>query len=313
MPRSDLEHPDDAPGDWFVDTRCIRCDAARHWAPGLIGMDAAGRSFVARQPITPDDAAAMRRAAEACPTRSIGSRQPVNSPPAGAPDGVFPHPLAPDVLALGSNAMASFGAHSWLIIRPDGGNLGGNLMIDSPRYNRPLAAAADALGGVAHILLTHRDDVADADRWAQRYRARVWIGAADADAAPYATDLIESGGTTLIAPGAVAIPAPGHTEGHLVYHIDNRHLFTGDTLHWNHRRGEPDVFPAQTFHSWAVLADTMDLLAALPVRWLLPGHGMWRQFGADEWRRQMAGLGPAMRAAGQDGWARRADAAYYWY
>ena len=309
MPRSDLAHPDDAPGDWFVDTRCIRCDAARHWAPGLIGTDAGGCSFVARQPVTADDTAAMWRAAEACPTRSIGSRRPAAGRPPRAPDGVFPHPLAPGVLALGSNAMASFGAHSWLVIRPDGGNL----MVDSPRYNRPLAAAADALGGVAHILLTHRDDVADADRWAQRYQARVWIGAADADAAPCATDLIEPGGTTLIAPGALAIPAPGHTEGHMVYHIDHRHLFTGDTLHWNHRRGEPDVFPAQTFHSWAVLADTMDLLAGLPVRWLLPGHGMWRQFGAGEWRRQMAGLGPAMRATGQDGWARRADAAYYWY
>ena len=101
MPRSDLAHPDDAPGDWFVDTRCIRCDAARHWAPGLIGTDTAGRSFVARQPVTPDDTAAMWRAAEACPTRSIGSRQPANGPPARAPDGVFPHPLAPDVLALG--------------------------------------------------------------------------------------------------------------------------------------------------------------------------------------------------------------------
>lgn len=50
MARPDLANPDDVPGDWYADTRCIRCDAARHWAPGLIGADAAGRSFVARQP-----------------------------------------------------------------------------------------------------------------------------------------------------------------------------------------------------------------------------------------------------------------------
>lgn len=36
MARIDLVHPDNAEGPWFVDTRCIRCDAARHWAPGLI-------------------------------------------------------------------------------------------------------------------------------------------------------------------------------------------------------------------------------------------------------------------------------------
>ncbi len=303
MPRPDLAHLDDAPGDWYVDTRCIRCDSARHWAPGLIGMDAAGRSFVARQPVNEGETAAMWRAAAACPTSSIGNRRQPR-----APAGVFPYPLAGGIYALGSNAMASFAAHSYLATRPDG-----NLMVDSPRYNRPLADAIDDLGGIAQILLTHRDDVADAGRWAERYGARVWIGAADADAAPYATDITDGDGPAAIAPGAVSIPAPGHTEGHVVYHLDDRHLFTGDTLHWNHRRGEPDVFPSQTFYSWAILADTMELLAALPVQWLLPGHGMWHNFGAGEWHRQMAALGPAMRQTGRESWARRADAPYYWY
>ena len=84
----------------------------------------------------------------------------------------------------------------------------------------------------------------------------------------------------------------------MVYHIDERLLFTGDTLHWNHRRGEMDVFPRQTFYSWATLADTMDRLATLPVEWVFAGHGMWRNIGAQEWKRQMAALGPAMRRTG---------------
>ena len=75
MARPDLAHPDDASGDWFVDSRCIRCDAARHWAPELIGLDAVGRSFVARQPVSASETAAMWRAAMACPTRSIGNRR----------------------------------------------------------------------------------------------------------------------------------------------------------------------------------------------------------------------------------------------
>ena len=29
-------HPANAPGDWFVDTRCTNCGAARHVATGLI-------------------------------------------------------------------------------------------------------------------------------------------------------------------------------------------------------------------------------------------------------------------------------------
>ena len=36
MPRPDQTNPS-AVGPWFVDTRCIRCDAARNWAPDLIG------------------------------------------------------------------------------------------------------------------------------------------------------------------------------------------------------------------------------------------------------------------------------------
>ena len=86
---------------------------------------------------------------------------------------------------------------------------------------------------------------------------------------------------------AVSIPAPGHTQGHVLYHVDDRVLFTGDTLHWNHRRGEFDVFPKQTFFSWAALADTMDLIAALKVEWMFAGHGMWHKVGAEEWERQM--------------------------
>lgn len=303
MPRFDRSHPDSAPGSWFVDTRCIRCDVARHWAPELIGMDAAGRSVISRQPAGPDQEAAMWRAAAACPTKSIGNLdQPIE------PAGVFPYLLTGGVFALGNNARTSFGAHSFLVIRPEG-----NLMVDSPRFTRALAASVDDLGGVAHVLLSHRDDVADYDRWADRYDARVWIGEADADAAPLATDRTGDDEVRLIAPGVLSIPAPGHTRGHVVYHLDNLLLFTGDALHWNHRRAELDVFPNQTWHSWAVLADTMDRLATLNVEWVFAGHGMWHRVGAGEWARQMRVLGPAMRDIGQRAWAERPRGAFDWY
>ena len=74
MARPDFANPDDQPGYWFVDTRCIRCDASRHWGEGLVGMDGRGRSVVIRQPETPEDEAAMWRASVACPTKSIGNR-----------------------------------------------------------------------------------------------------------------------------------------------------------------------------------------------------------------------------------------------
>ncbi len=302
MARLDSAHPDNVEGPWFVDTRCIRCDVARHWAPGLIEMDSTGRSYLARQPQSPQESAALWRASEACPTKSIGNieiRRPPKPP--------FPFELTPGVLALGHNAESSFGAHSYLIERPDG-----NLMVDSPRYMRGLAERVDDLGGIRYVLLSHRDDVADADRWAERYGADVWIHAADADAAPYATVILDGEGPTPVSPGAVAIPAPGHTEGSVVFHVDELWLFTGDTLHWNHRRSELDVTPEQTFYSWDVLANSMDRLSGLTVEWVFPGHGMWHDVGAELYANQMSSLGAAMRQIGRAGWSRRPHAAYDW-
>ncbi|MDE2860438.1 MAG: ferredoxin [Chloroflexota bacterium] len=303
MPRADQAHDHNAPGPWYVDTRCIRCDVARHWAPGLIEMDEAGRSFVDRQPVGEEQEAELWRAAGACPTKSIGNRQHPREP-----EGVFPYRMTDGVLALGNNALSSFGGHSYLALRPEG-----NLMIDSPRFSRPLAAGIDRLGGVAHVLLSHRDDVADADRWAERYGARVWIGEDDSDAAPYAIDLLSGSSVTRISPGVNAIPSPGHTEGHVLYHLDDRCLFTGDTLLWNHRRGEFDVTPVQTFYSWAALADVMDRIATLSVEWVFPGHGMWRHTDSEEWKGQMSALGPAMRRVGRNAWAQRPDTPFEWY
>ncbi len=293
MARLDQAHPLDVEGEWFVDTRCIACDVARHWAPDLIGADDDGLSYVLRQPRSPEEQEQMWRAAEACPTQSIGSRlqrRPTRPP--------FPHELTPGVWALGHNSAESFGAHAYLARTPSG-----NVMVDSPRYTRLLTTGVDQLGGITHVLLTHRDDVADADRWAERYGARVWIHADDASAAPYATDVIEGLDPVEVEPGVAAVPIPGHTRGSVAFHVLPGWLFTGDSLHWNRRRRRLDVFPGATWFSWDHLADSMDRLAELaPVEWVLPGHGMWHEVGHDLYERQMADLGPAMRGVGRHGW-----------
>ena len=154
---------------------------------------------MAHQPVGEREEAALWRASVACPTKSIGNLQQRREP-----FGVFPYELAEGVFALGNNALSSFGAHSYLVARPEG-----NLMVDSPRFGRRLADSVDGLGGVAHVLLSHCDDVADADRWAERYEARVWIGDADSDAAPYATDVTAGDGVTVVSPGGGIDSSPG--------------------------------------------------------------------------------------------------------
>jgi glyoxylase-like metal-dependent hydrolase (beta-lactamase superfamily II)/ferredoxin len=296
MARLEERHPDGVAGDWYADTRCIACDVARHYAPGLIAADGRGLSVVVRQPQSADDEAALWRATLACPTQSIGTRSRRRPPP-----GVFPWQLTDGVYLCGYNDVSSFGAHSYLVVRD-----GGNLLVDSPRYTGRLVDRISELGGLAHVLLSHRDDVADADRYAARFGARVWIHEADADAAPYATDILRGDEVVAVAPGLRAIPVPGHTRGSVVFEDDRGHLFTGDSLAWNGPREGLDVFGSATWYSWTGLAESMARLAGVArFSWVLPGHGKWGHADAEEMTRQLGRLPDDMRRYSASTWDHR--------
>jgi glyoxylase-like metal-dependent hydrolase (beta-lactamase superfamily II) len=296
MARPDARHPDNVDGDWFADTRCIDCDVARHYAPELIGADRDGLSVVIRQPRSPEEEAAMWRAAVACPTQSIGTTTR-KRPPAD----VFPWRLTGGVHLCGYNDESSFGAHSYVVQRP-----AGNVMVDAPRWSRRLVERLDDLGGVDHVLLSHRDDVADADRYAEHFGARVWIHHDDARAAPFATDLVEGLDPVDVDTGVRLIPTPGHTRGSVVYLVDDDLLFTGDTLHLDRHRQRLDVFAGATWFSWDELARSMARLAGQArFRWVLPGHGKWGSGDPDDLHRQLRHLAEDMVAVGRAAWSRR--------
>jgi glyoxylase-like metal-dependent hydrolase (beta-lactamase superfamily II) len=205
------------------------------------------------------------------------------------------------VYLCGYNDRSSFGAHSYFVVRP-----GGNLLVDSPRYTAKLVDRFAELGGLSHVLLSHRDDVADAHRYAERFAARVWIHEADADAAPYATDIVRGDDITAVAPGVRAIPVAGHTRGSVVFEDDRGHLFTGDSLAWNEGRGGLDVFGSATWHSWAALTDSMARLATLAhFSWVLPGHGKWGHADPAEMTRQLAQLAEDMKEYTAPTWGGR--------
>jgi glyoxylase-like metal-dependent hydrolase (beta-lactamase superfamily II)/ferredoxin len=296
MARLDQRHPDNVDGEWFCDTRCIDCDVARHYAPGLIEADDEGLSVVVRQPASPAESAALWRAALACPTRSIGTRSG-ERPPAG----VFPWHLTDGVYLCGHNDRSSFGAHSYFVVRPDG-----NLLVDAPRWTSSLAASFEERGGIDHVLLSHRDDVADAQRYAERFDATVWIHEDDEAAAPFATDTLTGDEVVDVAPGVTAIPSPGHTAGSVLYLVDGAHLFTGDTLYWNHRRGHLDVFGGATWHSWEALGSSIARLASVArFSWVLPGHGKWGTADPGEFAEQVRLLAEEMPRHDRFSWDRR--------
>jgi glyoxylase-like metal-dependent hydrolase (beta-lactamase superfamily II) len=264
--RADQRHPEGAPGPWFVDQRCIDCDAARQVAPGLIVRNPDdGVSVFAHQPTTDEEVAMAWRAVLVCPTRSVGHENLRRPPP-----GVYPHHLGDGVHRLGHNARDSFGAHSYLVVRE-----GGNLLVDAPRWTRQLLDPITDLGGIDHVVLTHRDDVADADRYAAPFGAQVWIHEDDRGAAPYATDLVRGTDEVEVTPGVIAYPVPGHTRGSVLWHIDGHLLFSGDSLAWDPRRERLTAFRNACWFSWDAQTASLDRFARSGHRFdrLLCGHG----------------------------------------
>lgn len=258
-----VRNPDSAPGDWYIDTECIDCGAACHVAPGLI-VERNGRSVFARQPDTPQERMAAWRAVLVCPTSSVRSetKQP-------RPQGrIFPEAITGGVWRCGFNSRSSFGAHSYFVARP-----GGNLLVDSPRHAGELVSWFTEAGGIAHVLLSHCDDVADAHKYADHFGARVWIHNDDRHAAPYATDLLEGESERTIVPGLRAIPVPGHTRGSVVYLLEDRVLFAGDSLAWSMREQDLVAFRDACWYSWDALTASLAKLASYRFEWLLPGHG----------------------------------------
>jgi glyoxylase-like metal-dependent hydrolase (beta-lactamase superfamily II) len=227
-------------------------------------------------------------AAQACPTNSIGtvSRRP-------RPGRLYPREVAPGtgVFDCGYCSEDSFGASAWFVRRP-----WGNVLVDSPRFTAALAQPFSEMGGIDHIVLTHRDDVADAKRWADEFAARVWIHTDDASAAPFATDvLIEA--ETPIGPELVAVAVPGHTKGSVAYVLEQRFLFSGDSLAWSHERGDLTAFRDACWWSWSEQASSLARLADRHrFEWLLPGHGGRVHGDADELDRRLVALAERMRS-----------------
>ena len=272
-------HALNAPGNWYVDTRCIDCAASRTVAPGLI-VAKGGQSVFARQPQSPEEQIMAWRARLLCPTASIRTEQRADKP-----DGLFPQQLLPGVYRLGYNAESSFGAHAFLIQRARG-----NAMVDAPRWTNAVIHALEERGGLAEILLTHRDDVADAAKYAKRFGARVWIHVADRDAAPYADRILTGRDPFAIADDLLAIPVPGHTEGSVVYLYDRRHLFTGDSLAWNFKRDDLIAFRDACWYSWPEQIESRRRLLDYSFESVFAGHGASQTRGAEEMHTRLAAL-----------------------
>jgi glyoxylase-like metal-dependent hydrolase (beta-lactamase superfamily II)/ferredoxin len=281
------------PGDFYVDATCIDCDTCRWMAPATF-VRRGEHAAVHTQPATDADVRQAMKALVACPTASIGTTEKHDADAAVA---AFPELIADGVHLCGFHSKDSFGAASYLVIRPEG-----NVLVDSPRFAAPLVKRIEELGGVATMFLTHRDDVADHVRFREHFGCERVIHADDADAAE--TERTIAGDDAVrLADDLLVIPTPGHTAGSACLLWRDRFLFTGDHLAWSERLGELYAFRDACWMDWSVQVASMKRLAAYDFEWVLPGHGRRAHFAKDEMRRRM------VRCIA---WMERATAAVEW-
>ncbi len=277
---------ENVPGDFFVDDTCIDCDTCRQLAPAVFA-DAGDYSFVHAQPKNAETQRSAFRALLACPTGSIGTLNPACAREAKAD---FPMPLEGGVYYCGFNSPKSFGGNSYFVAHPEG-----NWLIDSPKFLPQLVERFQDFGGIAHIFLTHRDDVADVEKYAARFASRRIIHRMELSAQPSAEHVIDGIDPIQLAPGFLAIPTPGHTRGHMCLLFDDRYLFTGDHLWWSRAFQSLNAGREVCWYSWKEQARSMAALAHFTFEWVLPGHGERINQPAEKMQTQMRELVARMR------------------
>ena len=257
---------ENASGNFYVDSSCIDCDTCRWMAPTVFNRSGS-QSVVYHQP---EDAAERQQALQAllsCPTASIGSVNPPKDIKIAQQS--FPIVVEDNVFHCGYHAENSFAASSYFLQHPEG-----NILIDSPRFSRPLVKQIEAKGGIRYLYLTHRDDVADHAKFQQHFGCErilhqddISESTQDVEIQPTGTDNIELTQDTVI------IPVPGHTKGHTVLLYRDKFLFSGDHLAWSAYMNQLNAFRRYCWYSWEEQIRSMEKLTTYDFEWLLPGHG----------------------------------------
>ncbi len=268
-------------GEFFVDTTCINCDTWRQLAPETFG-EWGDYSFVYAQPQTDGQRRKAVRALLACPTGSIGTRGRNNSREVRDD---FPLPFDGGVYYCGFNSPKSYGGNSYFVVHGEG-----NWLIDSPKFLPHLVSKFEELGGIKYIFLTHRDDVADARKYAQVFRSQRIIHRKELEAQPDAEIVIEGEGPRPFAQDFVAIPTPGHTRGHCVLLYRDQFLFAGDHLAWSRADNRLEAHEDVCWYSWLEQVKSIEKLLAFRFEWVLPGHGQRIKLPAHAMQRELAAL-----------------------
>ena len=282
-------------GALHVNNRCIDCDVCRWMAPSTYSRNAGlGKSIVYALPA--DDVEKLRAYAAmvACPVGAIK----LDHPDALVKQVDTVLPLVPGrVWHLAEHSPSSYGATPYLI-RPDE-ERGGGIMVDTPRFSERMARRIEAtVGTLTHIILTHRDDVADHNKWAKRFPLAQRVMHKD-DLVTGDTDgtvevVLQGQEDYPLLKTVKIIPVPGHTRGSIAVHLSLEAgagiLFSGDHLAGDEQpEGQRRLTGFYDYNWYSVdeQRNSIKKLARVPFDLLLPGHGRSVSFSSEEQRLEM--------------------------
>jgi hypothetical protein len=231
------------------------------------------QSAVYHQPTSETQRLRSLQALLACPTSSIGTvEKPEDIKEAQQS---FPLLIEDNVYDCGYHSEKSYAATSYFIQHPEG-----NVLIDSPRFTPPLVKRLEEMGGIHYMYLTHRDDVADHQKYAEHFACKRILHSDDITSGTRDVEIQLTGAEPIeLAPDLLIIPVPGHSKGHTVLLHNHKFLFTGDHLAWDEELNQLVAFRDFCWYSWSEQLKSMRKLANYSFEWVLPGHG--RRYHAD--------------------------------
>ena len=274
-----LRRTENINGDIYVDSTCIDCDTCRWMSPAVFHRSGK-QSAVYHQPKNDTERETAMQALLSCPTNSIGTIETPKD--IKKIQETFPILVADNIYHCGYHSQKSFGAASYFIVRPEG-----NVLVDSPQFLPPLVQRLEEMGGIKYMYMTHRDDVADHEKFREHFGCdRIFhvddisSGTNDVEIKLTGTDPIS------LTPDLLIIPVPGHTKGHTVL-LYQKFLFTGDHLAWSSKLNQLFAFRPQCWYSWSEQIKSMAKLINYNFEWVLPGHGHRYYADTDTMQKQL--------------------------
>ncbi|KAL3655888.1 hypothetical protein CASFOL_000284 [Castilleja foliolosa] len=256
-----VRRPQNVDGDFFVDEIFDRQD---------------GMSAVFKQPTCDAERIKALQALLSCPTNSIRTERAPRD--ISEVHEMFPSPIDDQriqgVYHCGYHSEKSYGATSYFITRPEG-----NILIDSPRYTQSLASNIKKMGGARFMFLTHKDDVADHDKWSKELGCARILHVEDVCHSTTEVEIkLEGSGPWTLGSDISLIHTPGHTEGSVCLLDKTRKaLFTGDHLLMD--EFGLSILEHYNWFSVSIQLNSVVKLLELDFEWILPGHGRRASYG----------------------------------